>query len=568
MRTLFLICLFFVASAHVYADSYESAKAAAQNQDWVEAIGHIRKAVAAKPTDMPTLKLAARIYIELSIADTALSYAKRVYDDRDNDKENVLLYAEALTINSRAADATVVLRKYLRKQDDLECSLSLVNALVAADSMHTAELVATTTRNKYPSSSESYVALGNIYFNTKPIPVLELARENYKKAAELDPSNVGAHFNLAICYWKMGNKESDDELASEYFTSSLREWDLVTKLDPKNARAWYEEGKILYLSGRYPQAVNALTKYRELRPLGTGETMASWYLGESLYKTGQCDSAKKHLEDAAASVDSLKPKVSLLMAKCSFQAKRFKDAATYYLAALPIKARWDPIDYWFLGASLVVSGDTARAINVMAEAAERDPKQCTFMFRYAVLLQSRYSYSRSTDIFRVRLANCSDSLDPKILVFIGNNFYADSLVDSAIAAYESALAKKPGYTYATLRLGEAYLAHGAVDRGQPLLEQVVAEAKTSTNADERRYGTQAIMRLNSQDMADKKWASIVDRSKTWVELDAKSSTAWLYLAIGYQGQQDVENAKKSYREVLKLDPANDTAKKNLKALGG
>jgi TolA-binding protein len=42
----------------------------------------------------------------------------------------------------------------------------------------------------------------------------------------------------------------------------------------------------------------------------------------------------------------------------------------------------------------------------------------------------------------------------------------------------------------------------------------------------------------------------------------------LYLAIGYQGLQDAENAKRAYREVLKLNPNNEAAKKNLKALGG
>jgi Tfp pilus assembly protein PilF len=70
------------------------------------------------------------------------------------------------------------------------------------------------------------------------------------------------------------------------------------------------------------------------------------------------------------------------------------------------------------------------------------------------------------------------------------------------------------------------------------------------------------------DVAEKNWQAIVDRSKIGVEIDAKSVSSWLYLAFGYQGLQDAENAKKAYREVLKLDANNETAKKNLKALGG
>lgn len=567
MRTLIIAILLAGSAALAYANDFNSAKQAAEDGNWVQAAEHIRKAIDKNPQDIPTVALAAKIYLELDIHDTALTYARRVYEDDDDEKENVLLYSQALSETEQASAASPILRKYLRKRDDVDVTLALVNALVAADSLKAAELVATTARDKHPKSPATYLALGNIYFNSKPIPVFELAVQNYDKAIELDPNLVTAHFNLAICFWRMGNRETDNELANEYFSRSLREWDQVTKLDPKNARAWYEEGKILYLAGKYSAATTALQTYRTLRPLGTGEIMASWYLGESLFKQNMCDSAKRHLEDAAAKIDSLKPKVSLMMAKCNFMAKQWRASVDYYKAALPIKAKWDNVDYWYFGVAAVVAGDTAMAINVMAEAADRDPKQCTFMFRYALLMQGRYMYARSNEIFRKRLANCSDSLDAKIHVFIGNNFYADSLVDSAIASYERALAVSPTYMYATLRLGETLLAKGDVVRGPALLNSVIENGKASTSADDKRYAVGAIIRLNGQDIADKKWQAIVDRSKTGTELDPKSVGSWIYLGFGYQGLQDVENAKKAYREVLKLDPNNETAKKNLKALG-
>jgi Tfp pilus assembly protein PilF len=204
----------------------------------------------------------------------------------------------------------------------------------------------------------------------------------------------------------------------------------------------------------------------------------------------------------------------------------------------------------------------------MAEAADRDPKQCRFMFQYGILLQDRAMYARSTEIYRKRLENCNDTLDPKIHVFIGNNFFADSLLDSAIVSYEKALALKPGYPYAKTRLGETYIAKGEVDRGEDLLDEIIEAAKTSTSPDERKLAVGAIARLNDRALQEKQWSTIVSRSKVATELDPKSVTAWLYLAIGYQGLQDAENAKRAYREVLKLNPNNEAAKKNLKALGG
>ena len=567
MRIIFTALFLVLSASAVIASDIDSAQNSATNSDWVLAATLIRPAIAKNTLDIPTLKLAAKIYLELEIVDTGLVYAKRVYEDDDDEKENVMLYSEALRDNSRAAEATILLRKYLKKKRDVDVSLELVNSLVDADSLGAAELIATTARDNYPKSAAAYLALGNIYFNSKPLPVFDLAVQNYNEAIDLDSTLVTAHFNLAISYWRMANRESDQELGNMLFTRSLKEWNTVATLDPKNARAWYEQGKIFYLAGRYNSSSKALITYRELRPLGTGEIMASWYLGESLYKQNLCDSAKRHLEDAAARVDSLKPKVSLIMARCNFQSKVWKTTADFYNAALPIKATWENSDFWYYGAALVLSGDTTQAIGVMTEAAERDPKSCTSMFRFALLLQDKRMYARSNEIFRKRQANCLDSLNAKIHVFIGNNFFADSLVDSAIASYENSLEVNPAYVYATFRLGETYLVKGDVARGLAMLESVIANAQITAKADERNYGVGAIIRLNGLDMTDKKWQNIVDRSKIAKDINPKSVGAWLYLAIGYQGLQDAENAKKAYKEVLKLDPNNEAAKKNLKALG-
>ncbi len=566
--TLLASFIVLVSSASMIADDFSMAKDAVKDREWVAALGHIRKAVAAAPQDMDVLKVATTIYLEMDIKDTALTYARRLFEDDKDEEEHVLLYAQALRKAGQPAEAVGMLRKALRKRDDVDVSLELVNALVDADSTRSAELVATTARDKYPKNATVYIALGNIYFNSKPFPVFELAVQNYEEAIKLDASYVMAYFNLAICYWKMANRESDKDLKAEYVKRSFEAWDNVTDRDPKNARAWYEQGKILNLVGRYTQASQALLRYRELRPLGTGENLASWYLGESYYKQNKCDSAKIHLDDVASRVDSLRPHAALMLAKCSFTSRQWQECVKAYTQSLPVKSRWENMDYWFYGVALVVSGDTTNAIAAMGEAAERDPKQCTFMFRYGLLLQDRGMYARSTEIYRKRLEYCNDTLDPKIHVFIGNNFYADSLLDSAAAAYEKALSIKPGYQYAKSRLGDTYIAKGLADRGEALLNEVVENGKVSTNPEDRKLAVGALARLNDRALQAKEWSTIVSRSKVATELDPKSVSAWLYLAIGYQGLQDAENAKKAYREVLKLNPNNEAAKKNLKALGG
>jgi tetratricopeptide (TPR) repeat protein len=550
----------------VVADDLESAKKAVAAGDYLLALGHIRAAVAQEPQDIERLSLASTIYLEMDIRDTALLYARRVFEDDDEDTDNALLLGRALVESGKADEACVMLKKFRRKTDDVRLALAHVNALVAADSNSAAELVASTARQKYPKEADAYLALGNLYFNWKPLPVFDLAVQNYNDAIKIDNSLVTAHFNLAICYWRMGNRETDDALSNEYFNKCLAEWAIVSKLDPKNARAWYEQGKIYYLAKRYPSASDALKTYRELRPLGTGEIMASWYLGESLYKQGMCDDAKRHLEDAAARIDSLKPKVSIMLARCNFQAKKWQECVSSYASAEKVDSLWEGMDYWKYGTALINASDTVRAVDVMFKAAKIEPKQCKLMERFAFLLQSKKRYANSNDIYRGRLANCTDSTDPKIHVLMGNNFYADSLVDSAIASYERALGLNPKMMWGMQRLGDTYLVRGDVDKGRPLLEQVISNASTTASPDEKRYGIAAVASLNALDIKDKNWQAIVDRSTLGTTIDPKSVVSWLYLGIGHQGVGNKDKARAAYQEVLKLDPNNASAKKNLQSL--
>ena len=549
------------------ADEYSDAQKAVEEQDYVKALELIRVAIAKEPQDIDRLRLGAKVYLEMNILDTALSYAKRVYKDDDDVKEHVVLYANALIATNQAEEACVAIKKFRKGVDDVEMALAHVDALVAADSLVSAELVATTARSKFSKSPLAYLALGNLYFNWKPRPILENAADNYRAALDLDNNNVEAHFNLAICYWKMRNRESDDALATEYLTKCLDEWTTVSTLDPKNARAWFEQGKIFYYAKKYTKAVSALKEYRVLRPVGSGEPMASWFLGESLYKLAKCDEAQQHLEDAARQVDSLKSKVALMLARCNYDAKKWGECAKKYDEAVVFESSWEPTDYWNHGTALILAGDTVKAINVMLVASDKAPKQCAAMFRLGFLLQVRKQYASSSKVFLSRLANCSDSNDTRVNILIGNNFFADSLVDSAITYYQRALTISPKSMWAQQLMGESYLLKGDEVIGDSLLNGVIANAQTSTSNDEKRYGIAAINALNNFDIKKRDYKGIVDRCKIGTQINPQSAVVWLYLGIGYQGLKDLDNAKEAYQAVLKIDPNNQMAKKNLQSLG-
>lgn len=548
-------------------DSFELAKEAVTAGDYLEAVKHIRPAITQAPKDEEVLAAATKIYTELELLDSALLYGARMYQADDDTPEYVRTYAHALTIAGKPLQACEILRKLYREDHSVETSLYLVNALVEADSIKAAELVATTAKTAYPKSADAYYALGILYAKYKPQPVLELAKNNLEACIELDDSKAAAHFTLAEVYWKMANRESDKELGNELFRRSLVEWNKVGQLDPRNARAWFEQGKIFYLAKKYKESVGALQRYLELRPIGTGNPIAVWYIGKSFFELQSCDSAKIYLTKAAEIIDTLKSEAALMLGRCNVLTKQWDDAAQWYGQSGSEMSTWEPTDVWYYGTALVLAKDTAKAITVMTEAAKRNPGNCQFMFRFGYLLGVKGLTNQSTAIYQQRLAVCNDSLNGTINMLIGNNFFRDSVVDSAIVYYERALSIEAS-SYIINRLAETYGIAGNEAKARELYAQSITLGQAATaNPTDKQSAVQAILKLNGLDLTAKKYEDIVSRSKTGLAIDPQSQWLMLYTAIGYQGSGSTENACKWYKEVLKVDPANETAKKNIKSLG-
>lgn len=566
-RVVALLTVLLIPS-YLVADEVDDAETAVKNKDYVSALKFIREAIKKEPQDLDRIKLGAQIYLEMNIADTAIMYARRIYKDDADEMSNVRLYASALLESKDSMniiEACNVIRKFRKNSSDIEMAIAHVEALVAADSISAAELVARKLQRDYPKSPEGFTALGDIYLNEKP-PVLEQASENYRSALAIDNTLVSAHFSLAICYYRQFTREDDKELKKTYLEKCLDEWSNVTELDPKNARAWYEQGKILFYTKKYAKAVEALTQYRVLRPIGTGEKMTSWFLGESYTKLGKCEEAQPHLEDAARTADTLRPKAAIALARCYFDAKKWESCTKYFGEAAPFPANWEPVDYWRNGFALLFSGDTTRAIPVLLTAADKDPKQCGFMYKLGLNLQGRNDLKNSTWVFQRRLANCKDSNDVRIHILIGNNFFTDSLVDSAIAYYGKALELAPTSLWAMQMSGNAYLASRDTVKSRDFMNRVFTTTQANPTKESLSYIVGAMTTLNSLDIEKRQYQPIVDRSKIVTGLYPQAAAAWLYLGVGYQGLKDFGNAKHAYNEVLKLDPNNKMAKKNLQAV--
>ena len=70
------------------------------------------------------------------------------------------------------------------------------------------------------------------------------AEDAYRKAAEDNPGDAAAHYDLGDVYYRTGR-----------YDQALKEFDEAARLDPKMAEAYYNGGDSLYRLGKYEEAL-------------------------------------------------------------------------------------------------------------------------------------------------------------------------------------------------------------------------------------------------------------------------------------------------------------------------
>jgi len=118
------------------------------------------------------------------------------------------------------------------------------------------------------------------------------------------------------------------------------------------------------------------------------------------------------------------------------------------------------------------------------------------------------------------------SIDSKALIFatLADVYLSSGMLDEAISILKDGLARNPNYTLAKIILGRAYYMKGETDEALKLLEAIYPEAKDSENEN-------------------------------------------LFLGHCYKRLADFDKARKHYEAVLRINPDNKDAKKEITTLG-
>ncbi|MFN9301339.1 MAG: hypothetical protein ACK6BZ_05115 [Candidatus Kapaibacterium sp.] len=540
--------------------AFEQAKTLTKNGDYTSAGKLLKQIIREESKNQEALFLVADIYSELEKQDSSYIVSKKAYEI-DDTPEAVRRYATAMTKKGQGNEAVTLMEKLIKSDASAENYSCLGNLYLLMNNSEKAEISIIRAREVDKKNPKVYVALGDLYYAKR---VYELSKDNYITALEFDDKLLDARIKLAQSYYELAVAEPDTALFNELFLRSLQEWNTITKQDSNNARAFFQQGKILFQASRFGSAAASFYRYSQLRP---DVAQGRWYFAQSLFKSGQWDSASVQLTWVKQSdlPDSVKKQSTIYLAQAYFNTKNFeKSVAAYKESKQMMTLGQDELERY--GFAAVNAKDTTLAISIFDEAIAGPQKKCNLMFRYALLLKDKKMYSKSNEVFTKRIKECNDENTIKAKLFIGVNLFSDNKAAEAIPVFKEYIAADPTSMYARRMLANSFASITKNDSARAVLLAAYEYSKTNTSL--QKSDVESVLQSLCKNYLDAKdFSNTVKYAKLWAEFNPESENAYLFMAIGYHGQNDKDNACKNYKETLKKNPNNPVAKRNVGSLG-
>jgi tetratricopeptide (TPR) repeat protein len=559
---LFLLTLLATSGVHAQGSALDRARAAAANKSFIEAAQLYEEALKADPKDKAILIEAGDVNMSLERYSVAQNLYARAFDQSNRDAEvnrKLGLAFSRLGDHPRAIEAIQRALKYDDKS--LDGYLALGEAYIAADSLSQAELTLTAARGKYPNALEPVIALGDLFFARK---IYEGAIKQYEQALAKDPSLLEARVRLARSYRGLGRMPGTPiEEMNTLYTKALTEFSKVTTADPKNSRAWFEQGEIYLLANLYKEAGQAFKAYSGLRP---DDPRGDIMFARAAYGGRFYLDAIEPLERVMQQNDSLsilfRDQARSMLALSYYADKNYAKSAQLY-AMIPDSAM-DSLSYTLYGQSTLLSGgDTARGVATFKKLIGLYPQDCNLSMGYGTMFYRMKRYQDAVDVFSKRLIDCPNEPTAIPNLYVGVSQYTLKRYDQAIDALTKAAAADSSNLQAHYWLMNAY---GAKSQNAKAVEVARVITRIGTEKDAPQVAQAwAIIGKSRYDAKDYKGA--IDAFNSSLRLNPESVSANMFTAISYHYLKDKENACKYYRLVLKYNPGNADAIKNMKTLG-
>lgn len=571
--TVLLIALLIAGSAVQAQKSAASIKELIKTSDYNEAAQLVPQALKENPKDRKVWEMCGDVYIEVDKIDSALVLYRAAYEMDKDDLEVLRKVANTLSLLKKHTEAIETINIAIKKDPkNVYFLLDLGRLYTNADSLDRASVTITRAREMNKKIPDGFAALGELYFKQK---VYELAKQNYEEALSINEKLLEVRQNLAITYGKMAAQETDPDLQNKLFTQSLVEWNKLTRQDPKNARAFLEQGKLFYFSNRKKEAAISLNSYVELRPQGS---YGRWLLAQSLYEYNDFNAALKHLPIVAKELDSVKVKASQMIARCYFFLQNMPEANAAYKKLYEMNPQLEDMDFENIAKSSILTGDTTgyfkyamTYVNRPLMDQKRESVKCDFNLLLAKMLNMKKMYDEAIKYFYVYINKCG-KIDAKGNVAssyfsIGTAYFSMEKYDSAMIAFNTALEKNPKDIRTMIFIGDTYTKLSNKDSAIIVFENALENAKGDTTEATVNLVGKIYVKLCSVMFTDKNANELLKYSTAWASIDPNASWAYFYQALAYHLKSNKDEVCKALRKALQADPNNPNAKKLFKDYG-
>lgn len=545
-----------------------------QEKDFERAGSIAQNVLNENPRDFQLTVSVGDVYFELEEYDKALDAYTKARNINSNDSKIFAKLGRTLIALNRPQEAITDLRKALDKdKKNVELILELANAHLVAGEIRNAELQVSNARSINDKNANVFAMLGKIYYEQN---VWELAKNNYEEALKLEPNNVQARQYLANVYWKLAvsaDQGGDVELLNEYLNRSLQECNILVRNDEKDANSWRLKGQIHFNANQHLDAAQSYNRFLQLRP---NNHLERWRLSDLLAKNGVCDSAVSHLRiiinlPANEVPDSIKYNAKLVLGSCLYQLKQFSEAAEILTEADKVQ-ELIPNDLRVLAFSFLMGEDTNSAITAFNRLFKVNPQQhCDLILLVGSRIlrpMKRFEEAIQTLTLRVNSCDTESERDNNAFCYylIGTSHFDLNQIEESMIALNRSIELNPNNYWAYIYLADVYYFQKNVAEGERLLNLVIEKGKADTERYKNELNT-AFQKLCGNRLETKKYRELERVAKDWIALlPDENEFGYLYLAIAFQGNGDQNNACRNYREVLKINKDNKTARDNLRGL--
>jgi tetratricopeptide (TPR) repeat protein len=364
---------------------------------------------------------------------------------------------------------------------------------------------------------EVYIQLGD-YYRLRDGINQSNAIAQYNKALEIDSKSTRAILRKGMLFKHV--KSWDKGL--NYYNEAI-------VLDPSFAPAHREKAELLKDAGRYPQAVEAYARYKELNE----NCRANQRYAMFVYLARDYQNALVELERALPCNDKNEYMYRVLGYVCyetGDYAKGLQYMVTYFnLAKASGRVKVSSYDYGHMGKLLSKSGQDSQAIEMLKQAIAEDPAYVEGYNEVASILMKQKKYADAANYYQQKIDH-SETPAPLDFYYLAQSRYRNKEYILADIAFAQAASKYPDANFWRGRCKNTMEANP--DQPEAGLAKPYYE----------------------------KFIQIVVGDVSSIEANKKNLIeAYNYLAIYYLIHQDFACSRAAVNKALELDPANKVA---------